>query len=246
MTREDLPARRLAELAWRAARDGCAVSTRFLEPPQEADALEAARGAGVRVAFFGGWDGAERRAACFAGEGAAFCFPVQALEIRWNARYAQIAHRDLLGALMALGVERDLLGDIALEPGRAVAFVHRDVADYLAASLQSAGRASVRAAALPPGAPIPEPQGTLRYRTVACPRLDALLCAAWDLSRAEAQRRIAAQTVKVNHLPQTQSDLRLRPGDLISARGLGRARLEKLSGPTRKGRLGVHLLVYGK
>ena len=81
--------------------------------------------------------------------------------------------------------------------------------------------------------------------TVQQQRLDAVLAAACRLSRSEAQRLIAAGLVKLNHVPNTHSDAKLTEGDLISARGYGRIRVEAFGGETRRGRQVVSVFKYG-
>ena len=139
--------KRLSELALRASFTGRAQFTHFLEPAAERDALSAAHAAGAQVRFFGGYDGAERRVAAFYAEvppedGE---YPVAALALRWNARFASAQHRDLLGAAMGLGLERGALGDVALSsrPGEAYLFCLNEIAAYIAANLESAGRAKL-------------------------------------------------------------------------------------------------------
>ena len=77
-------------------------------------------------------------------------------------------------------------------------------------------------------------------------RLDAVLAAACRLSRSEAQRLIAAGLVKLNHVPQLRPDARLEEGDLISARGYGRVRVTAFGGQSRRGRLVVSAVRYGR
>ena len=77
-------------------------------------------------------------------------------------------------------------------------------------------------------------------------RVDAVLSAAYDLSRQKAQEMIRAELVKVDHAVETRLDARLQEGSLVSARGLGRFRLREVTGLTRKGRVGLRLFVYGK
>lgn len=239
--------KRFSELALRAVYTGQPRFTRFLDPAMERDALAAARDAGAQLTFFGGYEGAERRMAAFYDGEAPECFPIAALALRWNPKFADAKHRDLLGAVMGLGLERDATGDICLSdrPGAAYLFCTEDVASYIMGSLESAGRASLkidRAEELR----IAPPEGESLRVTVQNLRLDAVLAAGCRLSRAEAQRLIAAGLVKRNHLPEERGDVRLEPGDLISARGLGRLRVDEIQGETRKGRIGLVLFRYGK
>lgn len=242
--------KRLEELALRAAYTGGPAFTRFLEPSMLDAARGAANRAGAHAAFYGGFEEAERRMAAFYADEppAPEDYPLAVLRIDWNDRFNHPGHRDLLGAAMGLGLERETLGDIA--PGArdgapcAYLFCLADVAGYICANLASAGRATVKVS-VETGAPnILPPEGERLRLTVQNERLDAVLAAACRLSRAEAQRLIAAGLVKLNHVPNLRADARLREGDLISARGLGRVRVEEFLGESRRGRRVVSAFRY--
>lgn len=241
--------KRLSELALRASFTGRAQFTHFLEPAAERDALSAAHAAGAQVRFFGGYDGAERRVAAFYAEvppedGE---YPVAALALRWNARFASAQHRDLLGAAMGLGLERGALGDVALSsrPGEAYLFCLNEIAAYIAANLESAGRAKLTVSPAK-SVDAAEPEGTELRVTVQSLRLDAVLAAGYNLSRAEAQKLIAAGLVKLNHAPELRGDAKLEAGSLLSVRGYGRLRVDEIQGESRRGRTVLKLFRYGK
>lgn len=243
--------KRLDELARRAAHSGRVCCTRFLEPTQLDAARSAANRAEAQVAFWGGFEGAERVVAAFyAGDAPeAWEYPVATLRIDWNAKFADPHHRDLLGAVMGLGIDREVTGDIAMGERRgekcAYLFALSDMADYIAAMLTGAGRASVKATVTDETPSILPPEGQHVRLTVQQERLDAVLAAACRLSRGEAQKRIAAGLVKLNHAINTHADARLCEGDLISARGLGRIRVEAFQGESRRGRQVVTVFKYG-
>lgn len=243
--------KRLNELALRAAHAGRACFSRFLEPSQLDAARAAAHRAGVQVAFWGGFEDAERAVAAFydgdAPEPADY--PVRPLRIEWNAKFASPGHRDLLGAAMGLGIERETMGDIAMGEYRgkpcACLFAHADMADYIAASLEAAGRAALKASVADEAPALLPPEGQTLRLTVQQERLDAVLAAACRLSRGEAQKLIAAGLVKLNHAVNTHADAHLSEGDLISARGHGRVRVDAFEGESRRGRRVVRAFKYG-
>lgn len=241
--------KRFHELALRALHTGQPQFTRFLDPASERTAQSAAHEAGVKVRFFGGYEDAERRMAGFYDSEAPedWLFPLETLALKWNAKFTSAQHRDLLGAVMGLGLERDATGDICLStlPGCAYLFCTSDVASYISASLESAGRAHLTIAPTD-SISIAPPEGTSFRDTVQNLRLDAVLAAGYKLSRSEAQKLIAAGLVKLNHIPEERSDVRVNEGDLISARGHGRLKIESVQGETRKGRIGILLFRYGK
>lgn len=239
--------KRLTELALRCSYTGRTQFTRFLEPSAQRDVTAAARSAGVEARFFGGYVGAERCIAAFCDGELSESFPIVTLEMRWNVKYGDCQHRDLLGAVMGLGLERDATGDICMgiEPGTAYLFCTEDIASYIASTLESAGRAALKIAPAQ-AVNIAPPEGSAFHATVQNLRLDAVLAAGYKLSRSEAQKLIAAGLVKLDHVPETRSDVRLEEGALISARGYGRLRIDEVQGETKKGRIGLTLFRYGK
>lgn len=244
--------KRLEELAVRAAKSGRSQFTKFLEPSMAAAVRTAANQAGVRTAFAGGYPDAERYIAAFYEDipPEDWEYPVEILRISWNAKYADPGHRDLLGALMGLGIERDMTGDIVMGDYRgnpcAYLFVMPEVADYIIGNFESAGRASLKVQRADETPEIRPPDGEHMRITVQNMRMDAVLAAGCRLSRGEAQKLINAGLVKLNHVVQIKSDARIEQGDLISARGYGRMKVEDIQGETRKGRIGVLVFRYGK
>ena len=244
----ELEKKRLQELALRAHYSGTPAFTRFLEPALENTARHAAGHAGVQIAFFGGYEDAERRIAAFY-EGDApepWEYPLSCLMLQWNPKYADPGHRDFLGAVMSLGLERDSTGDIAMgeTEGTAYLFAHGDVESYISANLESAGRASLRVKPADEEPRIKAPEGIFLRITVSSPRLDAVVAAGLKLSRGEAQKLISGGLVKRNHIEELRGDIHLEEGDLLSVRGHGRMRVEGFDGITRKGRQAVRLFRY--
>ena len=248
---EDALEKRLNELALRVRHSGRTCFTRFLEPSALDMVNAAAARNGVRVALWGGYGHAERCVAAFHDDDppGAGDWPMLPLRLQWNGRFASPGHRDLLGAVMGLGIEREAAGDSAMGAHRgadcAYLFVLPELADYVAANLDSAGRTSVKVSAADETPGIQPPEGVEMRVTVQAPRLDAVLAAGYRLSRGEAQKLIAAGLVKLNHAENTHADARLEESDLLSVRGHGRLRVQAFQGESRRGRLVVTLFKYG-
>ena len=236
---------RLNDLARRAAASGQVCFTPFLDPAECEEAEAAAKRAGARTAFWGGYADAERRVCAFYDWEEPEEYPIACLEIGWNQKFDKApAHRDLLGALMGLGFERDRAGDIVLGRDRAWVFASPELAPYIQANLTEAGRAHLKISPVAPEDIAIEPEGTSIRETVSSLRLDAIMAAGWDLSRSQASEVIRSGRVRVNFRLCEKPDRDMAEGDLISARGLGRLRFERDEGATRKGRLAVRLIRY--
>lgn len=241
-------AAQLSESALRAVRRGQPSFSKFLDPAEALLAEQAARKQCVGLRLWGGYPEAERCiAGFFAGHPeneADLAWPIHWLRCRWQPRYGEVHHRDLLGALMAQGVERYNLGDFILGEGEAYCAVLPEMADYLAGVLTQAGRATLTCDVVTEAPVLPEAKGSVRHETVASLRLDAVLAAGFHLSRSEAADWIRAGKVRLNHLPEERIDAALAEGALLSARGLGRLRLLKVGAVNRKGRIAIELMRY--
>ena len=239
--------KRFDELARRAAYGREAVFTRFIE----ASSLDACRHAanvnGVKAFFHGGYPDAERVVCGFSDSAIDEAeYPVACVEITWNAKFAKCAHRDILGAVMALGLERDSTGDIIVAGnGKAYLFAHEDIAPYIASALTSAGRTTLKNRVYKGEITVPEPEGSYRRITAASERLDAVIQETYDMSRSEAQRLITSGMVKYDHAEQTHTDFKVKEGAVISVRTRGRFRITSSGGVTRRGRLAFTVFIYG-
>lgn len=234
---------RMAELAGRAFATGIPSLTPFLTPAERMQAELSAKKAGIRCESFGGYEGAERRVAAFTDEGAP-TWPIRCVRISWNGKFSAPGHRDLLGGILGLGIDRETVGDIVPRGGEAHVFALEGIAPYIARNLSRVGNASVRAellAELPDAGP-EGGAGTPVQATVASERLDAIVAEAFRLSRVRAAEAVLSGRVTVDFRQELRPDVKLLAGQLISVRGMGRVRLAEILGYTKKNRMRVSLL----
>lgn len=229
----------LEDLARRAGQIGACCS-RFLTPAEQARATQAfANRRDVTLSFDGGYDGAERQLAIFLQpDWGSYRQEEELCALRLTYRRQDtLTHRDILGAAMALGIKRELLGDIeAANPGFVVCTA--DIAPFLAEQLTQAGRVGLKLSAISPQELPARRQEMEQLRdTVASPRLDAVAAAAFRTSRTEAVRAIEAGFIQLNHQEALSPTKLVAEGDLLSFRGKGRARVLELGGESRKGRI---------
>lgn len=243
----DIDKKHMTELAVRSLYREEPCFTRFLEPCDETAARSAANAARTHVFFYGGYDDAERRIASFCQrEVLPEEYPLRTLRITWKSEYSNPDHRDLLGALMALGIRRETTGDIVfgLQPGTAYLFCEEEIADFICANWESAGRTALRLSIEEENILLKEPEGTALRLTVQSPRLDAVVAEITHSSRTQAQKLITQGLVKRNHLPELRTDVHLAENDLLSIRGFGRVRIITFDAPTRKGRCVIRVFHY--
>ncbi len=164
-----------------------------------------------------------------------------------NARFAEdLNHRDILGALMNLGIERDQIGDILTEPGKAHAylFTTTHLSEVIQKELFRIRHTSVKCEAVSPMDCDIQPQFEEIEGSVASERLDAILAFVYRLSRGEAQRYIEQELVFVDGRTAFSGGYDLKPGSRVSVRGKGKFIYDGQEGTTRKGRLFLKVRKY--
>ena len=168
------------------------------------------------------------------------------LQITPSPVNAPLEHRDYLGALMGLGVERACIGDIVpQQSGGVCAFMVPAAARLAADELREVGRFCVRAVLGegPEGA-VALPQRQMRTASVASLRLDAVLAAMMQVSRAQAVQCIRSGAVAINHMPVQSAHADVFENDVFSVRGYGKYKLCTVGGKSRKGRTIVSYFQY--
>lgn len=237
---------RLQEQAQRASRQDRAIPGRFLTGAEQQLAIHAARQAGVEVSFDGGWEGAERMQACFHPSWEEPVFTAEWADAAWNGRFAHCDHRDLLGSLMALGMDRALFGDLIVQGDHAYLYALQEMAMRLPLEWTQAGHVPLKVTLMDEPPVIEAPRGVLLKDTVASLRLDCVLASGLKASRSRAAEMIRQGLVSVDHVPEERVDRMLTEGQLLSVRGFGRIRLTGVGDPTRKDRLPVTLEVFSR
>lgn len=240
----------------------------FLTSRRQRIAVAAAMKGGFssRLFFWGGTVGAERRCAVFlpdwielpetlpaclspereeilcgvmeAGLDGGAIRPATTAVRLLDSGYRVLGHRDWLGALLAMGIRRDVLGDLAVLSDReAITFADERMADFLVREFTSAGADTVRGerVELPPDFRIPR-----RYEpvsgTVASPRLDSVVHVLTHLSRGDASSLIAGGSVTLNDFAVLAPDKEVYAGDVVVIRGYGKFMIDDVGSVTKKGR----------
>lgn len=195
----------------------------------------------------GGYPGAERVKAAFVDTdfleyADTFDFSLEAVLIKWDGRYYRLTHRDVLGALMALGIKREVLGDIIMAGEQCYVIADAAMAAYIVQNLVEVGQAAV-SASLVSLDDIPEKEEKVKEirATVASLRLDAVAASGFGTSRTRMAEDIAAAKVKINWQEAKSPSQSVKVGDVISMRGRGRVEVIEVPGQTKKGRYSVLL-----
>lgn len=242
---------------------------------REAFEAASSTGAGMRCFFWGGVPETERRALVMVpdwmtpagvfggafdperedalwemilsgGDGGEVSGVICPIEISASGYEAPLSHRDYLGALLGLGLERDTIGDIAITGDfGAVVFVLERSADFIVQNLVKVGASAVKAGrtCLPEGFRVPR-EFEVITDTVMSVRLDGVIRALCKISREAASSLVEKGDVTLNYAVETKTDREIKKGDVLSVKGYGKYIYDGDRGVNRRGRIRIDARKY--
>lgn len=199
--------------------------------------------------LFGGSDDCERKMlmfGCADDLGYEESYPIVCIHISpLLKKFADdFSHRDFLGALMNLGIERSTLGDIFIKDREAYLFCQESIADYICEGLDKVKHTNVRCKRVEPGDELPVREPEPVEITVNSERADGVIAKVYHLSREKSQQLFAEKKVYVDGRLCENLSKTLKQGELVTVRGFGRFIYRGLKYETKKGKLCVVAEVY--
>ena len=155
------------------------------------------------------------------------------------------SHRDFLGALIGAGISRENIGDICVGKGCCDFFVTQSVAPFLLQSFTGAGRTRLHLEQISLAeVQVPDPEVKEIKDTLASLRLDSVISAGFRIGRSLASTYVTSGKAAIDGLPCEKPDKPVSEGCKISVRGLGKIKLAKINGTTKKDRISVVIHQY--
>lgn len=242
--------KRLLELAERSYGSGIYTFTSFLGLSEQQVFYELQREVAYACADLeGGYPWCERKMIRFGSPellGYETKYPIACLRVEpLTPKFAQqLSHRDFLGAIMNLGIERDTVGDIFVRDKEAILFCKDSIASYLTENLEQVSHTRVKCGVteVPEElqAPVPEEVSL----SVASGRIDTVVAKLYNVARSRSLELFRAGRIYVNGRLMENNSYALKKGDTITVRGFGRFIYAGEQGETKKGKIRIGVEVF--
>ncbi len=235
---------RMCDLAQKAENTYKIMYSKFLNPRQIMLSKERLSPC-THIEYFGGYTDADRCVAAFiSSQWEEPEYPMSALRINPTSKRTY-SHRDYLGSILALGIDRELTGDIVITEDGAYVFVIEDIADFIMMNLSKVANSSVRISFENDFSKI---VANKRFKetsvTVSSLRFDCVLSAAANKSRSVSLSLIEEGSATVNYDVVKNPSVHIKNGDIISLKGFGKVIVETDGLFTKKGRIHLNLKKY--
>jgi len=163
-------------------------------------------------------------------------YKISVFNVKYASKFLQLGHKDVLGSMMSLGIDRTKFGDIRISEDEVQFAVADELKDYMTANFTSIGKAKVTVNELTNP---DELIGTLdiweeAFYISSSMRLDTIVSVVLNIPRQKASALIHGDKVKLNWVVRNQPAFELFEFDMLSIRGFGRYKIIAIEGITRK------------
>ncbi|MGO1579853.1 MAG: RNA-binding protein [Peptoniphilaceae bacterium] len=153
-----------------------------------------------------------------------------------------ISHREVLGSLLGLGINRNKIGDILIGKSHIYIFLKKEISDFVKYNLKKISKYNIvfedNANFLKPIIEFSE-----KRLILSSLRLDVFLSSALNLSRSNANDLIKNNKIKVNFKLENKPSFDLKEKDLISVKGFGRIIFNSIEGNTKKEKIIIKIKI---
>lgn len=245
MNENELVIKRFCELSTRAYERGYTTYTNFLNADEIGILYSCKAKLKTNYVLNGGYDNAERCVACFCEDSEDFppiiCIKIEPVQQKFADK---LSHRDFLGSLMNLGIEREMLGDILIKDNTGYVFCLDKISDYIINELDRIKHTSVKCSKCDI---IPDFINTLpdeEEYIVSSIRVDTVASAVFKISRNAVSQLVNQGNVYINSRTIYKDSILLKPNDVVTLRGYGKFIYSRSINETKKHKLIIGIRVY--
>ena len=222
--------------------------TGFLDPRQRFIIESLTAGTGLEFKAYGAFSEAERVRVLIYPD---YYVPEQqdyqitVFRVKYASKFLTLGHKDVLGSMMSLGIDRSKFGDIRIGEDEVQFTVANELKDYMTANFTSIGKAKVTVDELEDFEDriVTADVWTETMYIISSMRLDVVVAVILNVARQKAATLIHGEKVKINWAVRTQPAFELYESDMLSIRGFGRYKVIAIEGKTRKDKI---RLIIGK
>ena len=197
----------------------------------------------IKFSYFGGYDEAERVYIAILPDWVEKAdYPFVCLKFSYKSIY-ELSHRDFLGALMSLGIERNKIGDIIVKNGESFVFISESLMSFCLDNITKVGTVGVEISICEDEIVI-DRKFDIIHKTIASNRADCVVGAICNFSREKAKEYILSGNLVVNHIVCENVTKQINKDDVLTIRKKGKFIVCEIDENTKKGRLKLTVKKY--
>lgn len=156
----------------------------------------------------------------------------------------EFSHRDFLGAIMNLGIDRSTIGDIFIQENEGYVFCLSSISDYILESLDKVKHTNIKCEKIKDSLRFIKDKGKTLEITVTSDRIDVVVSGVYHISRSESLSYFVKGIVCVNGRLCTSNAKVLKEGDVVNVRGMGKFLYQGINHITKKDKCRISVQLY--
>lgn len=174
-------------------------------------------------------------------------YPIACLEMLPTApKFAEaLTHRDFLGAIMNLGIDRSTIGDIFVQEKGGILFCQQSIAPYLIENLNKVKHTNIKCRIRENTEELKEAQPKPVSVAVSSLRIDGIVSKLYNISRSVSLELFKSGRIFVNGITMENNSYQLKKDDNVTVRGYGKFIFYGQAGETRKGKERISAGLFG-
>ncbi|MBU3087348.1 RNA-binding protein [Clostridium gasigenes] len=171
-------------------------------------------------------------------------YPVVMLLIESNSNFSELNHRDYLGSILSLGIEREKIGDMVIDKNKAYVPVMDDIWTYIYNNLTTIGKTPVTVSVIKKYDDVPIVKFQEIVIIVSSLRIDNFICKLAKISRGKAIDLIETGKVLVDYGKVKSKSQEISKDTRITIRGIGKFIVGDVIGETKSEKQRVIIKKY--
>ncbi len=235
--------KRLMDLANKSYNNNIFAFSDFLSEGEMADFLVKEKDyAFAGYTIFGGNEESERRIIRFGNKedlGYEEEFPIVVIKITPVLKKFSdnLGHRDYLGAIMNLGIERCKVGDIFINEKEAYVYCQSNIAPYIMDNLSKIKHTCIKCQVVELSEAVNGKEPVFKQVLASSVRYDIVISKVYNLSRSQVIELFRERKVFCDGYLLENNSGQLKEGNKVSVRGYGRFKYLGINRTTGKGKL---------
>lgn len=197
----------------------------------------------ARIDSYGVFEEAERRMIAF-NNIYEESFPLKLIKITNKSKFNTLTHRDYLGGILALGIERNRIGDIFVDGNSCYVVIHEEIEDFIVYNIEKIGKSTCKVEVVDDDLEFPVISFKEEIILISSLRIDGIVARLCNISRAKAQSLIEQGLILIDYVKIRDKSYELKGEERITIRGTGKFIVGSIVGMSKSGKLKVVIKKY--
>ncbi|WP_238861140.1 YlmH/Sll1252 family protein [Clostridium sp. YIM B02569] len=171
-------------------------------------------------------------------------FPMKLIKIESTSKFSNLTHRDFLGGVLSLGIERNKIGDLLVNNNTCYVPVHEEVEDFIIYNLNRISKVICNVKVVDDFEFLPRVNFEEVVVLVSSLRIDGIVSKIINISRSKAQAMIEQGQVLIDYVKIKDKSYELKGQERITIRGFGKFIVGNSIGNSKSGRIKIIIKKY--